>query len=175
MVIGDRRVNPDGLRGRYRETVDQNRLVPAVRSVLAEGAEGRRLIVITDCEIVPPEGWRYIIWDQIDDDVVVSIPPTDPHFWRIPDKDRVARIKHRIRSACLSICGIMIGLDGCDNPSCVLNRDVDSVNALDYMLRFGQEHGLEELAERGFAPTTKNPSRVQPLVMEPVTDMDVAF
>ena len=94
---------------------------------------------------------------------MVSAAPTDPMFWRQHDPFRVATIKQRIRAACLGIAGEHIGFESCDNPTCFLFNDVDSVTTLDSMLEFGPEHSVVELTGRGFEPQPTHPATVQPL------------
>jgi hypothetical protein len=78
----------------------------------------------------------------------------------------VAIIKHRIRTAGLSVVGTFLGLKRCDEENCFLFDDVDSVTRLDDMVYLGGDHGLPELANRGFATRPDDPNRVQ--TIEPV-------
>jgi hypothetical protein len=108
------------------------------------------LMIVTDREIVPPEGWRYIISDDVRGTTVVSVAPLDPYYWRDPDPSRIWTIKKRLRNVLLSCTGVALGFQRCDNPSCYLNGMVDSVSAIDYMTELGEEHDAASLAGRVF-------------------------
>jgi hypothetical protein len=179
------------LRGRYQRTYDPNRLAEKVRHLLMEqasqrpdlserlnvgqprGAEGRSpldllrdapLLLVMDQELTPPPDWRYIIYDNCRAGVVVSIAPIDPHYWHEPPENRVASIKHRVRAACCSALGGLLGLERCDNPSCMLFESVESVSNLDRMILLGPEHGISLLADRGFEARPSDPTQVQPII-----------
>ncbi len=127
------------------------------------------LIVVTDQEISPPEGWRYIISDDIVSDdgseaCVISVAPTDPWYWSEDNDARSATIKHRIRSICLCAVGEYLGLKRCNNPRCFLYKDIDSVTTLDWMLLMGPEHRKKRLTMHGFAPRPEKPDEVQPVI-----------
>jgi hypothetical protein len=122
------------------------------------------LFIVTDHSITPPEGWRYIIWDGTEtDDAVASIVPLDPETWGIDDKNRMATIKHRIRTACLSSIGQFLGLATCRTPTCFLKKPVDSVTDLDVMRSLGPEHTSEApgLTGWGFDLPGKDTTEVQ--------------
>ena len=118
-------------------------------------------MLVTDQELTPPKGWRYIIWDEIQSGTAISIAPTDPVYWRYSDENRVAIIKHRIRTAGLSVAGTFLGLKRCEEENCFLYDDVDSVTRLDEMVYLSGHHGLQELANRGFVTRPDDPNRVQ--------------
>ena len=127
------------------------------------------LIIVTDQEISPPEGWRYIISaDIVSDDgseaCVISVAPTDPCYWSEDNDARLATIKHRIRSICLCAVGEYLRLKRCNNPRCFLYKDIDSVTTLDYMLLMGPEHRKKGLTMHGFAPRPEKPDEVQPVI-----------
>ena len=111
--------------------------------------------------------WRYIIWDGSQNDGVVSVAPTDPKYWRQQDAARVATIKHRVRTACLSLAGEFLGFSRCENPSCLLYGNVDSVLALDLMSEFGLEHDVQGLTGFGFEPVVREPANLQTPVTSP--------
>ncbi len=125
-----------------------------------EGYEGENLIVI-DQEITPPRKWRYMIWSGRNK--VVSIAPVDPAYWGMSDPHLISTIKHRVRTACLSVIGSMLHLERCDNETCFLFKNVDSVLRLDWMIHLGPEHKLEALAGKGFLILTEDPGMVQPI------------
>lgn len=150
-------------RGRYHRTIDQNRLVALMREKLPTQERELPMVVITDSEITPPPDWRYIIWDNADDNcLVVSIAPTDPLFWREQiSPRRIAVIKHRVRTAGLSATGELLGLRFCKNSSCFLFDDVESTEMLDSMLILGKEHKIPGLEGLGFSPRPRDPFGVQ--------------
>lgn len=181
-------------RGRYIRTFDQDKLGARVRDLLMRlandnpesfkwlGSPGPAdpdvtslskqlregyLLLVTDQEITPPPEWRYIIWDDCRNGSVVSIAPTDPHHWRERDEARIATIKHRVRTACLSVLGEQFGFGRCNNPMCFLHQDVNSVTDLDQMVFLGPEHHLPQLSFHGFAPRPDEPTEVQPIIPKP--------
>lgn len=135
-----------------------------VRGVLGRDCDAP-LVVVTDLALTPPEGWSYVIWDEdTEEGLVVGVPPTDPGYWGAKDEDRLATIKHRVRTAMLSIVGELLGLERCANDRCFLYQDVDASSTLDPMLWLGPEHELAELAGRGFRPDRKQATTVQEVV-----------
>jgi hypothetical protein len=100
-------------------------------------------------------------------DTVVSTQPIDPEYWRSSDNNRLATIKHRVRTACLSAVGEMLDLKRCDNPRCVLYEDVDSVVRLDAMVQLGSEHDIPALTGKGFDVVAPHLSRPQSLKENP--------
>lgn len=155
------------IQGRFTNTIDQVKLWSTARGLLGKDRDNAYLMVVTDREITPPKGFRYIIWDGIGRDGVVSIPPTDPKYWRQQDPFRVATIKHRVRTACLSMAGEWLGYERCENPSCFLFQDVDSVTVLDSMLEFGPEHSVPRLTSFGFEFAGREPGTLQTPVTSP--------
>jgi hypothetical protein len=136
-----------------------------VRKHLERPAPQVPLIVVTDLEITPPEGWNYVIWwDDEKGGQVVSIPPTDPGYWGTSDKNRLATIKHRVRTGLLSIVGELLGLERCSNDRCFLYQDVDAASTLDSMMWLGPEHHLAARAGQGFARSRREATRVQEVV-----------
>ena len=136
------------------------------------GTEGRSLLdllrdapllLVVDQELTPPPNWRYIICADCRAGVVVSIAPIDPHYWHERDENRVAIIKQRVRAACCSALGGLLGLERCDNPSCMLYESVESVSNLDRMILLGPEHGISLLADHGFEARPSDPTQVQPI------------
>jgi|SRR5271157_2230380 len=125
------------------------------------------MILVTDQQITPPPDWRYIIWDGIRAGSVISIAPTNPNYWHADDPDRVATIKHRVRTACLCSVGEFLGLKRCQNPTCLLYAEVDSVSCLDGMVLLGREHRKKKLTNHGFEPKPRQPNVVQPIIAIP--------
>jgi predicted Zn-dependent protease len=136
-----------------------------VRRRIKGPARKAPLIVVTDLEITPPEGWSYVIWwSDEKGGQVVAVPPTDPGFWGTKDEDRLLTIKHRVRTAVLSIAGELLGLERCSNDRCFLYEDVDSASTLDSMMWLGPEHGLAKLQGRGFERNRNEMTKVQEVV-----------
>lgn len=160
--------------GKYSRTYNQDALGQQVRELLGPETSDKLLMLVTDQELTPPKGWRYIIWDGIQTGAAISIAPTDPQYWRDTDANRVATIKHRIRTAGLSVAGTFLGLKRCEEENCFLYDDVDSVTRLDEMVYLSAHHGLTELANRGFATRPDDPNRVQTVEMvgRPPREMD---
>lgn len=146
--------------GRSSRTVEHSKVSRLVRSVVGLDADTRHVIVI-DQELTPPPKWRYVIFDGDSDGAVISIVPTDPEYWSERDADRAGTIKHRVRTACLTIVGALLGLNRCDNPRCFLYEDIDAVTALDSMVVLGDEHEIPALAGRGFRIHTPDPRAIQ--------------
>jgi len=146
--------------GRLSRTYDAAKLGPLARD-LARADDV--VILVTDQELTPPEDWRYIIWDPFENGTVISIAPTDPRYWRNRDPNRLSTIKHRIRTACISVVGESMGLNRCQNAKCLLYDNIDDVEVLDTMLYLGAEHGLSERTGLGYRPRPSNPSVIQEL------------
>jgi hypothetical protein len=126
-------------------------------------------VVVTDLVLVPPQGWRYIIWSRD----VISIAPTDPKFWNMKESNRKSIIKHRVRTACLSAVGQLMGLQRCDNERCFLYKNVDSVTRLDDMVVLGPEHNIGALSQKGFEIFTIIPGEVQDIKDNPMSDSEM--
>lgn len=154
---------------------DQNMLVALTREQLVredpnQVAKTSRLLIVTDQLIIPPRGWRYIIWDEVEDDAVISVAPLDPEYWGDQEPNRVATIKNRTRAAALALVGMFLDQKRCGNPRCYLYEDVDSVLTLDRMRGFGPEHSLgQELGGRGFESSTGDPTRIDEVVTRPIS------
>ncbi len=153
--------------GKYTLTYETEKILHIVGELTGGDASGAIPLVVTDLLLVPPPNYRYIIWGGDANGVVVSIPPTDPTFWRIRESGRMAIIKHRVRTALLSSAGVLIGLQECDNERCFLFRNIDSVTRLDEMMILGPEHDLPALSQLGFDVTMSDPTKVQPVVENP--------
>lgn len=151
-------------KGRTPGVFKQQEMISKIRSVLGPRWSDAHVLVCTDQPIRPPEDWRYILWDFVENDVVVSTAAMDPSYWGERTPDRVSTIKHRMRTAALSATGCQLGLNRCSNSSCLLYRDVTSVACLDSMLLLGPEHGVSSLEGFGFAPRPKDPSRPQEIL-----------
>jgi predicted Zn-dependent protease len=151
-------------RGRYKGTVEVDRLTSAVDELLEPPPE--IMMIVVDEELTPPEGYRYIIWDDAKDRsaTVVSLAPLDPLYWGLGSTDRLPVIKQRARSAVLCALGEWLWLDRCNNPSCFMFEAVDSVDSLDRMTLLGKEHGIPRLSNMGFDPYPPDPKVVQPII-----------
>lgn len=161
-------IRSEQVQGIWSAAVSTGRRDQYVHQVLGEvvrellGSE-KPLLVVTDQEIVPPTGFRYIIWDVFLNGAVVSLAPLDPDYWGTWDDahpDRLRAVKWRARAACLSIVGSLLGLSRCKNEHCYLFANVDSVTRLDFMDCLGQEHGVNALANRGFPDRKADPTEV---------------
>src|SRR4029453_2495881 len=131
--------------------IDARLLGPKMQSLVKPSGWS---LVVTDIELTPPPEGRYIIWDQFPLGAVASVAPLDPEYWREPydsEQQRVVIAKRRVRAACVSIVGALIGLHRCQNESCFLYANVGSVVRLDEMELIGPEHGVAELTNRGFS------------------------
>jgi predicted Zn-dependent protease len=141
-------------RGTFSRTCDPEKLAAWTRHLIGPHSRGRRLVLVTDAEITPPKGSRYIIWRATrgvaSKATVVSAAPTDPSYWKTRDSRRLATIKHRVRTACLSSVGAALGIKKCKNPACFRCKPVESVVDLDRMRYLGEEHNVPGLALRGF-------------------------
>jgi hypothetical protein len=153
--------------GQLVRTYDATKITHMVLELLGDSRTREFLIVVTDLLLTPPPDFRYIIWDGDDTGTVISIPPTDPKFWRMSEPDRIAIIKHRVRTAFLSAVGELIGLRRCDNERCFLLGDVSSVTCLDLMVFLGPEHDVAPLTRRGFEVFPNDPIKVQPVKENP--------
>jgi hypothetical protein len=157
-------------RGKFSRTFDHVKILGQVGRLIRPHWGDGVLLVFTDVEIMPPDGWRYIIWDMSDEDLgkgtLVSLAPIDPLYWRIAERNRLSIIKHRMRSAGCSAIGSWLGLNRCDNTRCFMYEPVDSVLRLDDMVYFGEEHPFPELLNKGFSPNILDPA-----IQQPVQDM----
>jgi hypothetical protein len=149
-------------KGKFFGTVDAWKVSRLVDELLKRESEAK--VIVIDEELTPPRDWRYIIWLNR----VISTVPIDPRHWGVNDPFRIAIIKHRVRTACLSIVGNLIGLGRCGNENCFLYRNVDSVMRLDEMVKLGPEHRIGELEERGFNVLSDDPRAIQPVVLNPM-------
>jgi hypothetical protein len=131
--------------GVYSGTLHAEPLAELIRRRLAV-PDRRSVFVLTEREIAPPEDWAYIMWWETPTGMVTSTAALDPDYWGIQESDRLKVIKHRARAACMAATGIMLGLERCNNPSCYLFVEVDSVTRLDLMVAIGPEH--EEITGR---------------------------
>lgn len=170
-------------RGRYTRTFDQEQMAVVVREMLALPTDDYLQLVV-DVDITPPPSWRYIISDDVPTDsptaTVMSIVPTDPRHWQIEDADRLSRIKHRIRTACLGSLGEHMGVELCHNTRCVFFDNVDAVTRLDTMKLIGPEHPeLQPIHNCGYEPIVHDPAVTQELSLMPprlrrITSLEVA-
>ena len=158
----------DTAEAQYVRSYDAGKIAQLARELAGERPSDETQVVVTDLVLVPPPEWRYVIWDGN----VISIAPTDPEFWNMKDSNRNAIIKHRVRTACLSVVGQLIGLRRCDNERCFLFGNVDSVTRLDNMVVLGPEHNIEALSQRGFEIFAEEPGKVQPITDNPKTEAE---
>jgi predicted Zn-dependent protease len=155
-----------------RRTYDRQKLASVIRKLIDPKKSDSHLMIVTDRIITPPPKYRYIIWEQ---DLnanasVISVAPLDPQYWRDNTPDRVMMIKRRMRNVALSLTGRLIGLENCENESCFLYDNVDSVTALDEMRELGKEHGdVRSLNGMGFNDNIEDPTTLQPVVHHPAT------
>jgi hypothetical protein len=91
----------------------------------------------------------------------------DPAYWGERTNNARQALKHRLRSALLNAIGEIIGIDRCENEQCLEYGNIDSVARLDVMIKFGEEHGIPVLTNRGFAPDSSDPGKVQPVILDP--------
>lgn len=162
-------------KGSYPHMFDQKALGLAMEVILDPlSTKVQHHIIITDWEITPPEGLRYLIWDDCPGGDVVSLAPMDPNYWQVSDPDRIARIKHRARTACLSIVGSFLGYERCENPDCVLFANVDSVGRLDSMVLLGKEHAEPDLEDHGFSTISESPATTKEVEYMPESRAEYA-
>ena len=162
-------------RGKYLRTFNAYKIEQLVRGLLGDERMNDIPIIVIDQELTPPPNWRYIIWRAPRKGFVVSTVPTDPEYWRIQEPNRIAVIKHRIRTAIMHIVGHKLGLRYCSNERCFLFRPVDSVVRLDQMVELGPEHAdetghgsqMNELIGYGYVPIEENPYTQQMVIQHP--------
>jgi hypothetical protein len=133
-------------KGRFRNTVDPDKLILIVKRQLAPFSPDDRLLIVTDQEITPPEQWRYRLWAVNDHEqaTVVSLNPMNPQSWSSERSTAdLPVLKHRIRSACIRKLAKWCGLQDCDQDNCYLFRHIESAESLDFLTVLGAEHGIE--------------------------------
>ncbi len=146
------------------DTYDGDRVAIWTKEMLRQKRFEGTPVVVFDQELTPPPQWRYVIWA----DRVVSVVPTDPTYWGMKDDNKIVTIKHRVRTACLSIIGQLLKLKRCSNDRCFLFGNVDSVLRLDKMVELGPEHNIKMLSGKGFDICPPDPAKVQPIREHPV-------
>ena len=150
------------------DTVDKTILIKEVRKLIGNVPTSVPLLVVTDQELTPPPSWNYIIWDGLDEELsfVVSTKPIHPRYWGMRSTRVNAIIKQRVRAACCSAVGQMLGLRRCSNLRCFLYTPVESVSDLDEMSHLGREHEIPELSGMGYQVEQDEPTAftVAPLV-----------
>jgi hypothetical protein len=156
----------EALRVPGQRLLDQASLTAKVRELL-DLPRSTRSVVITDHEIVPPDDWRYILWDEVSGhDFVISFRPMDPHYWSSESKvpERIKTIKPRVRAALIATIGGLVGMTSCHVPSCFLFKGVEAVSQLDSMETIGAEHDVPELAGLTFLDEVNPdlPARIAP-------------
>jgi hypothetical protein len=108
------------------------------------------------------------------DYVVLSLLPLDPHYRvdqaSLPASLRTERqliVKQRLRAACLSIIGPVLGLIPCRWEGCFMYEAVHSVWQLDRMTQLGIEHAAElparPVGELSFS-YSGDPSRTEEII-----------
>ena len=156
------------MRARYSRTYDQGQIVRAVRKqFLPSTGDKSYIFIATDQEIRPPDNWRYILWDGVDSDTIISIAAMDPQYWGERAAYAARAVKHRFRTALINAIGQTIGMARCENEECLEFDNIDSVARLDAMRLMGKEHGLSRLTNFGFAAETATPEKPQPIVANP--------
>jgi hypothetical protein len=161
------------VRGKFIATIDQRLVGDAIREFFQPDLPAdAKFCIVTDQELTPPPDFRYIIWDDCAQDPseggIASLAPLDPRHWRIKDPDRLATIKRRVRTACISITGECLGFKRCENPRCFLYLYVDATEPLDEMALLGPEHpGLESLFGSSFTVDGGSPEQVQDVILDP--------
>ena len=138
-----------------RSSLDHSALASSVQAQLGRD-ETIPLLLVTEQPVTPPPHWRYAIWQPVAGGVVLSTAALDPTYWGETtrgevDVARLRVLKHRTRAASATVVGSLIGLYRCDNPTCFMFGNIDSVTRLDGMLHLGAEHAVPELTGRGFA------------------------
>jgi len=159
----------DSVAGTYIRSYDAASIAQLAWALAGLRPSDEMQVVVTDLVLNPPRDWRYVIWDRN----VISIAPTDPKYWNLKESNRNDLVKHRVRTACLSIVGELIGLERCDNERCFLFKNVDSVTRLDDMVVLGPEHNIEALTNRGFEILATNPADEQDIKENPKTKAEL--
>jgi hypothetical protein len=146
--------------------IDHKLMAKAVRELIPQQD---RIIVITDEELKPPTGWRYIIsWDvSAKGDGTASLAPLDPEYWGDLDTKRHETIKWRIRAAVMAMTGTRLGFRLCENTLCYLYTNVDSVTVLDSMVTLGPEHAAEGLTDKVFSGEVDDLLGVEAIIEQP--------
>jgi hypothetical protein len=148
-------------RGEFLDLYDQWKLIKVVRKRISESYSMKKVVIITDLEIVPPPDWRYILWESDEHNAVISLAAMDPEYWGIKERSPLITIKQRVRASMLGIIGDFLKLERCLNPSCFLYGDVNSADQLDDMICMGEEHSVENLTFMGYNPRPGDPVQVQ--------------
>ncbi len=146
--------------------IDHKSLAQAVRALFPQQ---ERLIIVTDEELKPPAGWRYIISDDVTTgraDGVASLAPIDPLYWGETDPERLQTIKWRIRATLMGMAGERLGFIPCTNSKCYLYENVDSVTVLDGMSTIGPEHDTE-LTDKVFGGEVVDALGLEAIVDQP--------
>jgi hypothetical protein len=168
--------------GRYSGTIDHCKLVPLVRQLLPRQDGSPPMLVITDEELTPPEGFRYLMWmeSKTDGGTVLSLPTLDPQSWMEVSPNfsspqpttttRKAITKRRVRAASLSIVGSILGLKRCEKPNCFLYKETTSVVSIDQLVQLGSEHAgelpnIDVVLGASFPYESPNPEKVDALIV----------
>jgi hypothetical protein len=135
------------------------------------------VVVVTDRELQPPEGFRYVMWLPIAGGraSVVSIATLDPVYWGSRPSNRLATLHRRVSVACcVTIAADFLHFHRCSNPRCFLYRRVSALDSIDLMTHLGPEHGKEtgevsapsagDIAGAGKSSAALNRSGETPLV-----------
>jgi hypothetical protein len=150
-IVREQSVTGETTVGSQGALVDQHAMVALVRDAL--DVAGPNMVVVTDRPLMPPPGYRYLIWEAVPGGVAMSMATLDPEYWGewSDETTRQRIVKRRLRAALCSVLGTAIGLVRCDNPQCFLYADVDRVTRLDDFVRIGEEHFVSSLTGRGFS------------------------
>jgi hypothetical protein len=158
----------DSVRSSSTLLIDHQSLAKAVRQMFSRQ---ERLIIVTDEELKPPAGWRYVISEDVTTgrhDGVASFAPLDPLYWGDADPRRLQTMKRRIRGTLMGMVGERLGFEPCDNSKCFLFADVDSVTVLDGMSTIGPEHpGAGPLTDKVFGGETAGSLGLEAIVDRP--------
>lgn len=174
--VADEALSPDGVvvdGDLVARIADESRLDPTTHDqwiigdlVLQALQPPGTAVIVTDLAIKPPPELRYLIWDVVPGCAVVSLAPLDHLYWgmTVDEEERARVIKRRVRAACLSIAGTLLGLSRCENERCYLFAGVDSVLRLDEMVYLGPEHRVEPLESRSYPHVASNPVLAETIV-----------
>jgi hypothetical protein len=163
---------------RHSGTIHHSATARMIRQLLPVDKRYDQLVVVMDGEFTPLNRGGEEIWlsptKAKQDYVVVSLLPLDPHYGvdqaALPASLRTERqliVKRRLRAACLSFIGPVLGLIPCKWEDCFMYEAVHSVRQLDRMTKLGNEHAAElqvrPLGELSFSESG-DPSRTEEIV-----------
>jgi hypothetical protein len=129
--------------GRLSGTLDGARLCGQVkRDAAAVIGAGDAIVVVTNRELTPGPGLRYVVWDcdATARRAAVSASQLDPYLVADETEGRFPTIERRLRAALASVIGELAGVARCDTPGCVMQRDLGLGAMLDDLTGYGPEH-----------------------------------